>query len=194
MLFYVDFVRLLLMLVFVKKKKTPNISEENDCYLCLIAVLLLISLFFIVILMHADLSAVIIVLLKLVLKLTCNACFSSLSAVSEKLNMEIISATIALFFLSVHCQLFCINFLHFSETALRCSECCCLPIKGFNLSDRFYEILLRKYDRMGRASLSFDDFIQCCVVVQVHKHSMCRQGDGFRSIKFPLDEVIHIFL
>ena len=38
---------------------------------------------------------------------------------------------------------------------------------GFNLSERFYGILITKFDRSGRGDIRFDDFIQCCVVLQV---------------------------
>lgn len=38
---------------------------------------------------------------------------------------------------------------------------------GYRLSDKFYEILIRKFDRQGRGTVAFDDFIQCCVVLQV---------------------------
>lgn len=37
---------------------------------------------------------------------------------------------------------------------------------GYRLSDKFYEILIRKFDRQGRGTVAFDDFIQCCVVLQ----------------------------
>ncbi|XP_046381023.1 programmed cell death protein 6-like isoform X2 [Haliotis rufescens] len=37
---------------------------------------------------------------------------------------------------------------------------------GYRLSDRFYEILVKKFDRQGRGTVAFDDFIQCCVVLQ----------------------------
>ncbi|XP_062515597.1 programmed cell death protein 6-like [Corticium candelabrum] len=37
---------------------------------------------------------------------------------------------------------------------------------GYRLSDRFYDMLLRKFDRTGRGTIAFDDFIQCCVVMQ----------------------------
>lgn len=38
---------------------------------------------------------------------------------------------------------------------------------GYRLSERFYSLLVRKFDRTGRGTIAFDDFIQCCVVVQV---------------------------
>ena len=37
---------------------------------------------------------------------------------------------------------------------------------GYRLSDRFYSLLVRKFDRTGSATIAFDDFIQCCVVIQ----------------------------
>jgi len=41
---------------------------------------------------------------------------------------------------------------------------------GYRLSDRFYDLLVRKFDRSGRGVIAFDDFIQCCVVIQVSSH------------------------
>eukprot|EP00116_Pleurobrachia_bachei_P002946 sb/3463208/ len=37
---------------------------------------------------------------------------------------------------------------------------------GFNLSPRFYNTLMRKFDRTGSKTITFDDFIQCCVLIQ----------------------------
>lgn len=37
---------------------------------------------------------------------------------------------------------------------------------GYRLSDNFYNILLRKFDRQARGMVTFDDFIQCSVVLQ----------------------------
>lgn len=37
---------------------------------------------------------------------------------------------------------------------------------GYRLSDQFYDILVKKFDRQGRGTVAFDDFIQCCVVLQ----------------------------
>ncbi|XP_019395563.1 PREDICTED: programmed cell death protein 6 isoform X3 [Crocodylus porosus] len=37
---------------------------------------------------------------------------------------------------------------------------------GYRLSEQFYDILIRKFDRQGRGQVAFDDFIQCCVVLQ----------------------------
>jgi len=37
---------------------------------------------------------------------------------------------------------------------------------GYRLTDQFYEILMRKFDRDGRGVIYFDDFIQACVTLQ----------------------------
>lgn len=39
---------------------------------------------------------------------------------------------------------------------------------GYRLSDNFVDLLVRKFDRKGRGCVAFDDFIQCCVYLQVH--------------------------
>ncbi|XP_078543914.1 programmed cell death protein 6 isoform X2 [Lissotriton helveticus] len=46
-------------------------------------------------------------------------------------------------------------------------------LTGYRLSDQFYDILIRKFDRQGRTQVAFDDFIQCCIVLQ-------RLTDAFR--------------
>jgi len=38
---------------------------------------------------------------------------------------------------------------------------------GYRLSERFYDILVKKFDRSGHGVVNFDDFIQCCVVIQM---------------------------
>lgn len=38
---------------------------------------------------------------------------------------------------------------------------------GYRLSDQTIDNLIRKYDRAGRGTIYFDDFIQCCVVLHV---------------------------
>ncbi|WAR13136.1 LOW QUALITY PROTEIN: PDCD6-like protein [Mya arenaria] len=39
-------------------------------------------------------------------------------------------------------------------------------LTSYRLSDRFYEVLVRKFDRQGRGTVAFDDFIQCCLVTR----------------------------
>lgn len=38
---------------------------------------------------------------------------------------------------------------------------------GYSLSDNLINTLVRKFDRHGNGTILFDDFIQCCVVLQV---------------------------
>ncbi|XP_035213650.1 programmed cell death protein 6-like isoform X2 [Stegodyphus dumicola] len=37
---------------------------------------------------------------------------------------------------------------------------------GYRLSDAFYDLLVQKFDRDGTRTIKFDDFIQCCVLLQ----------------------------
>ncbi|XP_053323472.1 programmed cell death protein 6 isoform X2 [Spea bombifrons] len=39
-------------------------------------------------------------------------------------------------------------------------------LTGYRLTDQFYDILIRKFDRQRRGQVAFDDFIQCCIVLQ----------------------------
>lgn len=38
---------------------------------------------------------------------------------------------------------------------------------GYRLSDGLVDTLVRKFDRHGRGTILFDDFIQCCVILYV---------------------------
>lgn len=49
---------------------------------------------------------------------------------------------------------------------------------GYRLSDRFYDLLVRKFDRSGRGVVAFDDFIQCCVVIQVSNYFITVNSDN----------------
>lgn len=42
---------------------------------------------------------------------------------------------------------------------------------GYRLSDQFYGTLIEKFDRQRKGQVAFDDFIQCCIVLQVRLHS-----------------------
>uniref|UniRef100_A0A3Q3IDF1 EF-hand domain-containing protein n=1 Tax=Monopterus albus TaxID=43700 RepID=A0A3Q3IDF1_MONAL len=37
---------------------------------------------------------------------------------------------------------------------------------GYRLSDQFYITLIEKFDRQRKGQVAFDDFIQCCIVLQ----------------------------
>lgn len=60
---------------------------------------------------------------------------------------------------------------HSEDNAIYITQCAlsspALTNFGYRLSDRFYELLIRKFDRTGTGTIAFDDFIQCCVVIQV---------------------------
>lgn len=46
--------------------------------------------------------------------------------------------------------------------------CCCVLLSlGYRLSDQFYGTLIEKFDRQRKGQVAFDDFIQCCIVLQV---------------------------
>ena len=42
-----------------------------------------------------------------------------------------------------------------------------LFLVGYRLSERMYTILITKFDRSGQGAINFDDFIQCCIILQV---------------------------
>jgi len=44
---------------------------------------------------------------------------------------------------------------------------------GYKLSEPFFGLLIRKFDRVGRGTVAFDDFIQCCVVLHVRIVHAC---------------------
>jgi len=56
---------------------------------------------------------------------------------------------------------------------------------GYTLSENTINMLLRKYDRAGKGTIYFDDFIQCCVVL----HTLTT---AFRQFDTDLDGVITI--
>uniref|UniRef100_G3NCD9 Programmed cell death 6 n=1 Tax=Gasterosteus aculeatus aculeatus TaxID=481459 RepID=G3NCD9_GASAC len=37
---------------------------------------------------------------------------------------------------------------------------------GYRLSDQFYNTLIEKFDRQRKGQVAFDDFVQCCIVLQ----------------------------
>ncbi|CAF0762399.1 unnamed protein product [Adineta steineri] len=45
---------------------------------------------------------------------------------------------------------------------------------GYRLSDNFYDLLIQKFDRTGRGTVAFDDFIQACVSIQTLTNAFLR--------------------
>ncbi|CAH3153922.1 unnamed protein product [Porites lobata] len=56
---------------------------------------------------------------------------------------------------------------------------------GYRLSDKMYTMLITKFDKSGMGAILFDDFIQCCVVLQILTNS-------FRSRDFNMNGWITI--
>lgn len=56
-----------------------------------------------------------------------------------------------------------------------------LLIIGYNLSSKFYKLVLRKFDRDGSKRISFDDFIQCIVIIQV-SNQLCFDSSFVRHL------------
>uniref|UniRef100_A0A3B5L8U8 Programmed cell death 6 n=1 Tax=Xiphophorus couchianus TaxID=32473 RepID=A0A3B5L8U8_9TELE len=56
---------------------------------------------------------------------------------------------------------------------------------GYRLSDQFYGTLIEKFDRQRKGQVAFDDFIQCCIVLQ-------RLTDVFRRYDTDQDGWIHV--
>lgn len=60
-------------------------------------------------------------------------------------------------------------------------------ISGYRLSDRFYAVLLRKFDRSATGRVAFDDFIQLCVVLQTLTQAFAHHDtdrDGYIQISY----------
>ncbi|KAM3929815.1 programmed cell death protein 6 isoform 1-T1 [Leptodactylus fuscus] len=58
---------------------------------------------------------------------------------------------------------------------------------GYRLTDQFYDILIRKFDRQRRGQVAFDDFIQCCIVLQKLTDVFRRQDtdqDGWIQVSY----------
>ncbi|EDO46008.1 predicted protein [Nematostella vectensis] len=53
---------------------------------------------------------------------------------------------------------------------------------GFRLSDRIYSMLITKFDRTGNGAIRFDDFIQCCVVLQILTNSFSHHDFARRGV------------
>ncbi|XP_072009006.1 programmed cell death protein 6 [Engystomops pustulosus] len=58
---------------------------------------------------------------------------------------------------------------------------------GYRLTDQFYDILIRKFDRQRRGQVAFDDFIQCCIVLHKLTDAFRRQDtdqDGWIKVSY----------
>ncbi|PAA49108.1 hypothetical protein BOX15_Mlig015110g2 [Macrostomum lignano] len=58
---------------------------------------------------------------------------------------------------------------------------------GYRLSDSFFDLLIRKFDRQGRGTIFFDDFIQACVMLQMLTQAFAQkdvQRNGWITINY----------
>ncbi len=65
---------------------------------------------------------------------------------------------------------------------------------GYRLSDQFYGVLIRKFDRVGRGTIAFDDFIQCCVVIQVSPVTTCMYMYSYYSTVWSCELVQSLYI
>lgn len=68
-----------------------------------------------------------------------------------------------------------------------------LIILGYRLSDRFYDLLIKKFDRTGRGTVAFDDFIQACVSIHTLTNAF-RQFDHAKNgeITIGYEDFLHL--
>lgn len=68
-----------------------------------------------------------------------------------------------------------------------------LIVLGYRLSDRFYDLLIKKFDRTGRGTVAFDDFIQACVSIHTLTNAF-RQFDHAQNgqITIGYEEFLHL--
>lgn len=58
---------------------------------------------------------------------------------------------------------------------------------GYRFTDQFYAILMKRYDRDNKGGVTFDDFIQLCVQLQILTGSFRAQDtdlDGYINISY----------
>ncbi|KAF9904118.1 Programmed cell death protein 6, partial [Lobosporangium transversale] len=58
---------------------------------------------------------------------------------------------------------------------------------GYNLTDDFLKLLIKKYDRKGRGNVSFDNFVQIAVTVKSLTDAFMRidrEGKGYATIGY----------
>lgn len=58
---------------------------------------------------------------------------------------------------------------------------------GYRLGEQIVTVMLRRFDRFGRGTILFDDFIQCCVVLHVSSmfyHSRTKRISSLRTLEW----------
>ncbi|XP_063933541.1 programmed cell death protein 6-like [Zophobas morio] len=68
-----------------------------------------------------------------------------------------------------------------------------LQASGFNLSPSIVAMLIRKFDRYGTHSMAFDDFIQCCVMLQLLTNAFKAEDVNQTGIiQVPYEKFLHM--
>ncbi|XP_063594162.1 programmed cell death protein 6-like isoform X1 [Penaeus indicus] len=64
---------------------------------------------------------------------------------------------------------------------------------GYRFSDKFYDVLMQRFDRTGRGGVYFDDFIQCCIVLHTLTQAFSQYDqdrDGVITISY--EQFLHM--
>ncbi|XP_018025524.1 programmed cell death protein 6 isoform X2 [Hyalella azteca] len=58
----------------------------------------------------------------------------------------------------------------------------CLTTFGYRFSEPFFDVLMQKFDRTRKGVIYFDDFIQCCIVLQTMTAAFKELDEGKTGI------------
>ncbi|XP_037791817.1 programmed cell death protein 6-like isoform X1 [Penaeus monodon] len=64
---------------------------------------------------------------------------------------------------------------------------------GYRFSDKFYDVLMQRFDRTGKGGVYFDDFIQCCIVLHTLTQAFSQYDqdrDGVITISY--EQFLHM--
>ncbi|XP_047486937.1 programmed cell death protein 6-like isoform X1 [Penaeus chinensis] len=64
---------------------------------------------------------------------------------------------------------------------------------GYRFSEKFYDVLMQRFDRTGRGGVYFDDFIQCCIVLHTLTQAFSQYDqdrDGVITISY--EQFLHM--
>lgn len=64
---------------------------------------------------------------------------------------------------------------------------------GYRLSEQIVSVMLKKFDRFGRGTILFDDFIQCCVVLHVCFITDINNRLGYRLHIIKINETLYYY-
>ncbi|XP_042861315.1 programmed cell death protein 6-like [Penaeus japonicus] len=64
---------------------------------------------------------------------------------------------------------------------------------GYRFSEKFYDVLMKRFDRSGKGGVYFDDFIQCCIVLHTLTQAFSQYDqdrDGVITISY--EQFLHM--